>query len=150
MAIDLAQVTFSEALDHLKCNGWKEHEDWYDEKYDPRKRFHSIMVPDGVAVSDAQCYRDFGYALMSSDDYDDIGDIIGCIECGGMYTAMCSYDGENAKNMGMIHTKVPDGDQPLPNVTPHEVAKETLERLAGKPDLQVDLESFFKADLEEA
>lgn len=58
---------------------------------DLSKPYHLLNIPDKEIVPDAKRYEDFGYAIMSYDNLDDLLDEVGSLTCGEMYTTLAVF-----------------------------------------------------------
>jgi hypothetical protein len=148
--LDLSSVNLEKALEWLKKEGYKERREQDDNT--PKKTavlclldIDSYMDDEGIPKL-IKTFNQFEYILNYYDDSDCSFGFIGCMLCGGMFTALMDYENgipqvETNFHIGMV---VPKGNTPMGHEQLHNFIIGSLLLLARKYS---ENSPFYKDDL---
>ena len=114
--MDISSGTLKEALEFMKNEQYILLENVQDLTDLPKNYDYTLIdVYDIETNPDAKNYAEYGYSIQKFKTLDDAMDVIGCIACGGLYTAVGLYYKNiniTKKIRNMIHY-VPLGKTPI-------------------------------------
>ena len=110
--MDISQHSLGEVLEFCKVEGYQ----CVDNRY-ANEKFVVVTIPDGETFPDAQYYRDYGYCIVGYHNIDEAMSQVGCVFCGGLYTAIALFkNGKNITKKSIINMchDVPNGNELIP------------------------------------